>query len=160
MTSREILWLLEEIHRASEVNIYLNVLKTWLRKVLMMLTVSMPVSHLYQNLKIVKGVRNLKQASEVVNYYDKRAKSICRRHTIIQLFKQKFGTAMGSPVSPILANFFMEWLQQQAIATARYTEWFRRNSLLQRMYGLFTFCHPAIRSFRWLIFPSILLLIS
>ena len=35
-----------------------------------------------------------------------------------QLFKQKFGTAMGSPVSPILANFFMEWLEQQAIATA------------------------------------------
>ena len=34
-----------------------------------------------------------------------------------QLFKQKFGTAMGSPVSPILANFFMEWLEQQAIAT-------------------------------------------
>ena len=25
-----------------------------------------------------------------------------------QLFKQKFGTAMGSPVSPTLANFFME----------------------------------------------------
>ena len=24
-----------------------------------------------------------------------------------QLFKQEFGTAMGSPVSPILANFFM-----------------------------------------------------
>lgn len=35
-----------------------------------------------------------------------------------QLFKQKFGAAMGSPVSPILANFFMEWLKQQAIATA------------------------------------------
>ena len=35
-----------------------------------------------------------------------------------QLFKHKFGTAMGSPVSPILANFFMEWLEQQAIATA------------------------------------------
>ena len=35
-----------------------------------------------------------------------------------QLFKQKLGTAMGSPVSPILANFFMEWLEQQAIATA------------------------------------------
>ena len=34
-----------------------------------------------------------------------------------QLFNQKFGTAMGSPVSPILANFFMEWLEQQAIAT-------------------------------------------
>ena len=35
-----------------------------------------------------------------------------------QLFKQKFGTAMGSPVSPILANFFMEWLEKRAIATA------------------------------------------
>ena len=35
-----------------------------------------------------------------------------------QLFKHKFGTSMGSPVSPILANFFMEWLEQQAIATA------------------------------------------
>ena len=35
-----------------------------------------------------------------------------------QLFKQKFGAAMGISVSPILANFFMEWLEQQAIATA------------------------------------------
>ena len=35
-----------------------------------------------------------------------------------QLFKQKFGTEIGSPVSPILANFFIEWLEQQAIATA------------------------------------------
>ena len=34
------------------------------------------------------------------------------------LFKQKFSTAMGSSVSLILANFFMEWLEQQAIATA------------------------------------------
>ena len=25
---------------------------------------------------------------------------------------------MGSPVSPILANFFTEWLEQQVIATA------------------------------------------
>ena len=33
-----------------------------------------------------------------------------------QLFKQKFSTAMGSLVSPILANFLMEWLEQQAIA--------------------------------------------
>ncbi len=34
------------------------------------------------------------------------------------LYKQKFGTAMGSPVSPLLANLFMEWLEQEAIATA------------------------------------------
>ncbi len=34
------------------------------------------------------------------------------------LYKQKFGTAMGSPVSPLLANLFMEWLEQEAMATA------------------------------------------
>ena len=34
------------------------------------------------------------------------------------IFQQKFGTAMGSPVSPIVANLVMEWLEQQAIATA------------------------------------------
>ena len=34
------------------------------------------------------------------------------------IYQQKFGAAMGSPVSPLLANFFMEWLEKQAIATA------------------------------------------
>ena len=34
------------------------------------------------------------------------------------LFKQRFGTAKGTPVSSILADFFMEWLEQKAIATA------------------------------------------
>jgi hypothetical protein len=34
------------------------------------------------------------------------------------LYQQKFGTAMGSPVSPIVANLFMEHLEQTAIATA------------------------------------------
>ena len=37
------------------------------------LSISMPVSHLYQNLEIAKGVRSLKWASEGVNYCDKRA---------------------------------------------------------------------------------------
>ena len=37
------------------------------------------------------------------------------------IYKQKFGTAMGSPVSPIVANLFMEHLEQQAIATAPLT---------------------------------------
>ena len=31
--------------------------------------------------------------------------------------RQRFGAAMGSPVSPIVANFFVEFLEQQAIAT-------------------------------------------
>ena len=35
-----------------------------------------------------------------------------------QIFQQKFGTAMGSPVSPIVANLYMEWLEQEAVATA------------------------------------------
>ena len=34
------------------------------------------------------------------------------------IYQQKFGTAMGSPVLPVIANLFMEWLEQQAIATA------------------------------------------
>ena len=32
-----------------------------------------------------------------------------------QVYQQKFGTAMGSPVSPIVANLFMEDLEQRAI---------------------------------------------
>ena len=35
-----------------------------------------------------------------------------------QIYNQKFGTAMGSPVSPIIANIVMEHLEQLAIATA------------------------------------------
>ena len=29
-----------------------------------------------------------------------------------EVYQQKFGTAMGSPVSPIVANLFMEFLEQ------------------------------------------------
>jgi len=35
-----------------------------------------------------------------------------------QIYRQKFGTAMGSPVSPLVANSFMESLEQKLIATA------------------------------------------
>ncbi|XP_072020328.1 uncharacterized protein [Amphiura filiformis] len=35
-----------------------------------------------------------------------------------KIHRQLFGTAMGSPVSPIAANIFMEALEQQGIATA------------------------------------------
>ncbi|XP_072025152.1 uncharacterized protein [Amphiura filiformis] len=35
-----------------------------------------------------------------------------------QIYQQRFGTAMGSPVSPIVANLYMEWLEQEALVTA------------------------------------------
>ncbi len=35
-----------------------------------------------------------------------------------QIYRQIFGAAMGSPVSAIVANLFMEWLESEAIATA------------------------------------------
>ena len=34
-----------------------------------------------------------------------------------EIYRQKFGTAMGSPVSPIVANLFMEYIEPTAIAT-------------------------------------------
>ncbi|XP_072051531.1 uncharacterized protein [Amphiura filiformis] len=35
-----------------------------------------------------------------------------------QIFRQIFGAAIGSPVSAIVANLFMEWLEKEAIMTA------------------------------------------
>ena len=35
-----------------------------------------------------------------------------------QFFKQVEGAAMGSPVSPIVANLYMEYLEQKALSTA------------------------------------------
>jgi hypothetical protein len=35
-----------------------------------------------------------------------------------QIYRQKFGAAMGSPVSPLVANLFMEHLEQKLLATA------------------------------------------
>ena len=35
-----------------------------------------------------------------------------------EIYQQKFGVAMGSPVSPIVVNLYMEDLEQKIIATA------------------------------------------
>jgi len=35
-----------------------------------------------------------------------------------QIYRQKFGTAMGSPVFPLVANLYMEHLEQKLLATA------------------------------------------
>ncbi|XP_072025291.1 uncharacterized protein [Amphiura filiformis] len=34
------------------------------------------------------------------------------------IYRQRFGAAMGSPVSAIVANLYMEWLEEQAITSA------------------------------------------
>jgi len=35
-----------------------------------------------------------------------------------QIYRQKFGTAMGNPVSPLVANLFMEHLEERLLDTA------------------------------------------
>ena len=47
----------------------------------------------------VDGIMDLTEFTATATYFSLRG----------QLFKQTFGTAMGSPVSPIMAKFFMEW---------------------------------------------------
>jgi len=34
------------------------------------------------------------------------------------IYQRMFGATMGSPVSPLVTNLFMKWLEKQAIATA------------------------------------------
>ena len=47
---------------------------------------------------------------------------ICLKNTYFsfqgQFFEQVEGAAMGSPVSPIVANLYMEYLEQKALSTA------------------------------------------
>jgi len=35
-----------------------------------------------------------------------------------QIYRQKFGTAMGSPVSPLVANMFMQHIERKLLDTA------------------------------------------
>ena len=37
------------------------------------------------------------------------------------VFRQKLGTVTGSPVSPVIGNLFLVWLELQAIATTPIT---------------------------------------
>jgi len=65
--------------------------------------VSMSVGHLDHVLIVYSGIKH-------VTWKSRTFRGV--------MYQQMFGAAMGSPVSPLLANLFMEWLEKQAIATA------------------------------------------
>ncbi len=35
-----------------------------------------------------------------------------------EIYRQEYGTTMGSPVSPLVANLYMEWFETTAISSA------------------------------------------
>ena len=72
------------------------------------------------------------------------------------IYAQVAGAAMGSPVSPIVANLFMEWFEESAIQTFQYeiTIWRRYvddtmvalcDSLLEDFTAHINSIHPAIQ---------------
>ena len=72
------------------------------------------------------------------------------------IYSQVKGAAMGSPVSPIVANLFMEWFEEHAIQTFRYelTIWKRYvddtmvalcDELLEDFTNHINSIHPAIK---------------
>ena len=67
----------------------------------------------------------MSQISHPLNLFSKRFKLlefICSTTYFSfdrKIYRQKFGAAMGSPVSPIVANIYMEHLEQEAIVRAQ-----------------------------------------
>src|SRR5579859_3284631 len=73
-------------------------------------------------------------------------------------YQQKSGMAMGSPLSPLMANMFMEWFEQRAIDTAPkkpkmwlryvddvYCQWQHGKESLQGLLDHLNGIHPNIR---------------
>ena len=47
-----------------------------------------------------------------------KQRSVDVAQVVCPLIQQKFGMVIGSPVSPVVVNLYMEFLEQHAIATA------------------------------------------
>ncbi len=94
--------------------------------------VSFDVSNLFGNVKITKALsvvrgrlekdKTLKDRTSMTVDQIMDLLEFCLTNTYFVFhgtyYRQKFGAAMGSPVSPIVANLFMEDFEANAIATA------------------------------------------
>ena len=90
--------------------------------------ISLDVTSLFTNVPIDFVLNNLKEAAESnifsppipIDEFCELIR-ICVDATVFtfdnQVYKQKFGVAMGSPLSPILANLCLEFLEKQYIQT-------------------------------------------
>ncbi len=94
--------------------------------------VSFDVSNLFGNINIDKALKATRKRLENDPTLEDRTDltvdqiiellEFCLRNTYFtfhgKFYKQKFGAAMGSPVSPVIANIFMEDFESNAIETA------------------------------------------
>ena len=83
---------------------------------------SYDVTPLFTSVSVDPAMGIIKDLSEQDNTLKERAVLFCLHNTYIsfqdQFYKQVEGAAMGSQVSPILANLYMEYFDQKALSTA------------------------------------------
>ena len=60
-----------------------------------------------------------------------------------QFYEQVEGAAMGSPVNPIVANLYMEYLEQKALSTDQYLQWDSHHHLSAKFSVIQTLSHRA-----------------
>ncbi len=94
--------------------------------------VSFDVSNLFGNVDIDKALTGVRKRLEKDNTLHSRTNltvdqimdllEFCLKNSYFvfhnTFYRQKFGAAMGSPISPIIANLFMEDFESRAISTA------------------------------------------
>ena len=95
--------------------------------------VSFDVTSLFTNIPIEETISIIRDKLKILNLPEEWADLTehCLRNTFFQykdrFYIQKDGAAMGSPLSPLVANIFMEAFETEALenATMKPTHWFR-----------------------------------